>query len=347
MKRQKEYFRGCLLGGAIGDAMGYPIEFMKIEEIRNKYGKLGLTEIETNANGIAEITDDTQMTLFTAEGILRAASRSMEKGGVCHPPSVVYHAYLRWFDTQYGPGAINPELLNSWLYKIPELHVMRDPGHTCISALRSGLMGTLEKPTTNSKGCGGVMRTAPIGLSIYDHEFKIGCECAAITHGHPSGYIPAGILAQMVSRLIKGATLKNALDTSLTLAKTYEGCAESIDIIQKALNLAQSEITPVEAITELGEGWTGEEALAIAIYCSFKFPNDFRQAIIAAVNHSGDSDSTGAITGNILGAYLGVNAIPEEWLSVLELKEVIIQLADDLLKKYEASVEWHERYPGF
>lgn len=346
MKQTKEHFRGCLLGGAVGDAFGWPVEFLQLEEIKTRFGNAGIVTMQTNEHGVAEITDDTQMTLFTAEGILRALSRSMSRGGVCHVPSIVYRAYLRWFDTQYGPGAIDTDLLNSWLHKVPELHIMRGPGHACISALRSGIMGSLDHPVTNSKGCGGVMRMAPIGLFCYDQKFKIGCECAAITHGHPSGYIPAGILAQMIYSIVKGNSIENSIRRSIEMAQEYEGHEESVTIIQRAIELAQSDMATLAAIKQLGEGWVGEEALAIAIYCSIKFQHDFKQAIIVAVNHDGDSDSTGAITGNILGAYLGVSAIPEGWLASLELKDVIIDLADDLFKKYEDSLAWNERYPG-
>lgn len=63
-------------------------------------------------------------------------------------------------------------------------------------------------------------------------------------------------------------------------------------------------------IAQLGVGWVGEEALAISVYCALKYQDDFKEAVIAAVNRNGDSDSTGAITGNILGAYLGLSRIP-------------------------------------
>ncbi len=99
MKKDKDHFRGCLLGGAIGDALGWPVEFLSLSEIKKKYGEEGITGLVAGINGKAEITDDTQMTLFTAEGLLRAESRGRGKG-ICHPSSVVYYAYLRWLHTQ-------------------------------------------------------------------------------------------------------------------------------------------------------------------------------------------------------------------------------------------------------
>jgi len=97
------------------------------------------------------------------------------------------------------------------------------------------------------------------------------------------------------------------------------------------MELVGSELPDSVAIKILGEGWVGEEALAIAVYCSLRHRDDFRKAIIAAVNHSGDSDSTGAIAGNILGAYLGLSSIPEKWVKKLEIREAIVKIADEII----------------
>lgn len=98
MRRNKDHFRGCLIGGAIGDALGWPVEFLSKDEIKNHYGEAGITDLVIGSSGKAEITDDTQMTIFTAEGLLRANTRYSYKG-ICHGPSVVYRAYLRWLHT--------------------------------------------------------------------------------------------------------------------------------------------------------------------------------------------------------------------------------------------------------
>ncbi len=186
MKRDKDHFRGCLLGGAVGDALGWPVEFLRMNEIKKKYGEEGITDLVEGVNGKAQITDDTQMTLFTAEGILRAENRRREKGISC-PPTLVYHAYLRWLHTQgYPQNKDKNSIYDGWLIGIKELYASRAPGNTCLSALSSGSMGTIEQPINNSKGCGGVMRAAPVGLFYRKEEaFQIACECAALTHGHP------------------------------------------------------------------------------------------------------------------------------------------------------------------
>ena len=346
-KRDADYFRGCLLGGAIGDALGWPVEFMSRDSIKSRYGQRGITDLVCTNAEKAEITDDTQMTLFTAEGLLRAESRLVGKG-ICHVPSVVYNAYQRWLHTQgYEKKEEVKSIYDGWLIDIGELHVRRAPGNSCLSALSSTRQGTVGEPINNSKGCGGVMRVAPVGLYFQkESAFQMAVDCAALTHGHPSGYLSAGVLAFVIASVIEGAALEDAVLGGLAELKNHPGHEECSVILQRAIDLSKS-TDPEEAIGFLGEGWVGEEALAIAVYCSLKFKDDFKEALIAAVNHDGDSDSTGAITGNILGAYLGIGGIPKEWIEKVELADVICQIADDLLVRYREDREWLERYPGY
>lgn len=321
-KRDLDHFRGCLMGGAIGDAMGWPVEFLCYHEIQKKFGINGINELVLNSAGVAEITDDTQLTLFTAEGILRSE------------PNSVYYAYLRWLHTQ-GFAKFNDMdwIYDSYLSGIPELNQRRAPGNTCVSALLSRRLGTIDDPINNSKGCGGVMRIAPAGLYYpRDIAFEMAVDMAALTHGHPSGYLSAGTLSYLIATILEGYSLESALHESFKKLSFFTKHGECCRKLELACELSFQEIAPIDAIRLLGDGWVGEEALAISIYCSLHYQDNFRQAIIASVNHDGDSDSTGAITGNILGAYLGLTKIPETWVQKIELKKVIIQMADDLLK---------------
>lgn len=344
MQALTNVFRGCLIGGAIGDALGWPVEFFKLNEIKHNFGPQGISNFVKGRTNLVEITDDTQMTIFTAEGILRAENRGRNKG-VVNIPAVIHRSYLRWLETQ---GVNNDVEKDGWLYSIDGLHTRRAPGNTCLDALMSGKMGTIEKPINNSKGCGGVMRTAPIGL-VYKKEdaFKLGCEGAAITHGHPSGYLSAGALSYIIAAIIEGLDLQTAVEQALEECKHYPSSEECSKLIGKAITLAKSDSSDIQAIESLGEGWVGEEALAISIFCALKYQTDFEKAIITAVNHNGDSDSTGAITGNIVGAYLGITKIPQNWVREVELTEELTELADDLVKIYEDSEEWRKKYPGW
>ncbi len=353
MKKGQDHYRGCLLGGAAGDALGAAVEFLGIDAIREKFGEPGITELQCSESGYAEITDDTQMALFTAEGILRAISRGKERG-IWHPSTVIYYAYQRWLVTQgYSKYEEYDWIYNGWLLGVPGLHAQRAPGNTCLSALLSRKMGTIENPINNSKGCGGIMRVAPVALALkslnHDQEFifQTGAESAAITHGHPSGYLSAGVLSSIIASILDGLGLHEAVSNVLVILKNYHGHQECSDALLKAIEMADRGLEDFKAIKELGEGWVGEEALAIAVFCALKYSYDYRKAVTASVNHSGDSDSTGSITGNILGASLGLSSIPADWLDKLELREVITRAADDLLTGHRDDEVWWERYPGF
>ncbi len=347
-KRQPNHFTGCLLGGAVGDALGYPVEFDSYNEIQRKYGSV--TGYITGGSAPALISDDTQMTLFTAEGLLRAFCRGNQRGVMPLFTQIVHRAYLRWLHTQGGTpkgSCFNPPQYDSHLSKIGELHARRAPGNTCLSALSSGKMGTISEPINNSKGCGGVMRVAPVGLIMFpDQVFDTACEIAAITHGHPSGYLAAGTFAEIINRIISGLPLAEAISAALDILKTRPGHQECLDAVTEALTLAATEPPSVRNIERLGAGWVAEEALAISLYCALTAKSDFAAGVLLAVNHSGDSDSTGSITGNILGALLGQTAIPNPWLEQLELRHLIEETAIDLLQQYEDTDEWSQKYPG-
>lgn len=347
MKRSQEFYRGCLLGGAIGDALGAPVEFLEYEDITNKFGKGGIQDLLCSKSGKSEITDDTQMTLFTAEGILRSETRKYEKG-ICNPASVVYYAYQRWLSTQgYEKSKEQDWIYDGWLFGVKELHKRRAPGNSCLSALTNGKQGTIDEPINSSKGCGGVMRVAPVGL-FYPKEraFKMAADFASLTHGHPSGYLSAGVLAYIIASIIEGADIETSVKNSLDELSSYDNNEECYKALKEAIELSNSDIDPLDAINRLGEGWVGEEALAISVYCALKYRDSFKKALIIAVNHDGDSDSTGAITGNILGAYLGINGILKEWIEKVELKNEIYQIADDLFLGYEEGGNWCNKYPG-
>jgi ADP-ribosylglycohydrolase len=151
--------------------------------------------------------------------------------------------------------------------------------------------------------------------------------------------------------LLEAEALKIAKDC----LRTKPDNEETLLAIEMAESLAVQGMPHDEAIVKLGQGWVAEEALAISIYCALVARN-FKHGVLLAVNHDGDSDSTGSITGNLLGAIHGVNEIPTEWLTNLELRDVITELAEDLYRfidwkigAYFDSAEhkriW-DKYPG-
>ena len=345
--------RGSLVGGAAGDALGYAVEFLSLESIQEVFGQQGITEYRGPI-----FSDDTQMTLFTAAGITRWASDGRPSTSEKNVVDYVRDAYLDWLKTQDSSFTGNPG--TTWLLNVGGLHELRAPGNTCLFALRHGGQGTICDPLNNSKGCGGVMRLAPWGL--IDHRDKgtldssimpvqvirIGAEMAALTHGHPLGWIPAGILSfvvhectynlecwndtpkQALTDIVAYAIQQNSYGSTTWFPESPEDAAYMSKLLNTATELANNSKNDVENISKLGGGWVGEEALAIAVYSALRYPDDFSSAIIAAANHSGDSDSTAAIAGNIVGAMVGMEAIEEKWTKTLELLEVILMVAQQL-----------------
>ena len=374
---RRDKIRGCIYGGAVGDALGYPVEFWDEETIFAEYGTQGITAFRPDwKTGKALISDDTQMTLFTANGVIVGDTRGKMRGlAAVVPREYVARAYMDWLMTQENSfkAVSRQESLEdqrgcSWLLDVPELYNRRAPGRTCISALREGIGSSdyvLEK-RNDSKGCGGIMRVAPLAV-FYGAPHDIeqidleGAQLAAITHGHSLGYMPAAVLVHIINRIIyprrdAGMPLKDiileAADTAGRLFAGDEHLLELRDIINRAVDLAENgPEDDLANIHRLGEGWVAEETLGISLYCALRHQDDFSAGVTAAVNHNGDSDSTGAVTGNILGAINGYRALDKKWKEKLELSDIILEMADDLytgcpMSEYDSCRDpvWEEKY---
>ena len=349
--------RGCLLGGAIGDALGAGVEFDSLEAIRQAHGQDGVTDYVVAFGRRGAVTDDTQMTLFTAEGLIRAQVR--RDGGAWHPPTDIHRAYLRWAATQHDWGPDERRKDTGWLAREEWLYSRRAPGRACLTGLGDDIMGTLAKPKNpESKGCGTVMRSAPFGLLVgWEPQlvFQLAIECAAQTHGHPTGTLAAGAFAVIVHGLTRGEGLDAAVQRALGLLSAYPGHEETTDALQRALGAVRQGLPTATRVESLGEGWTAEEALAIGVYCAL-VAEDVRHGLLLAVNHSGDSDSTGSVCGNLLGVQHGETALPPAWVAEVEGRATILQLADDFAMEMTqapalhspngASPVWLDRYPS-
>jgi len=303
---------GCLIGGAVGDALGYQVEFDSWPQIEREWGPSGVTELRRN-----RVSDDTQMTLFTAEGLIEAAEGD--------EVASVRRAYLRWYDTQTKPM---PPMGARGLSAEPWLYMRRAPGNACLSGLAKGGERGVNP---DSKGCGTVMRSAPFGLLGRSpaEAYDLAHACSALTHGHPTAGAAAGALAMATAHLLAGESVHKAVShTMLHLRQTLDR-SETADALQRAFELAGNVAPAPNSCAPLGEGWIAEEALAIAVYCLLG-TEDVRTALVAAVSHGGDSDSTGAIAGNLLGAAYGYDALPAEWAARVEGHETMAALAAQL-----------------
>lgn len=388
-ERVRDCIRGSLIAGAAGDALGYPVEFMSRNAILAHYGNKGITQFELDCRGKALVSDDTQMTLFTANGMLMGLTRGYMRGIGGQPENYVDGAYIDWYYTQTGKlqdGTKRNDWHYTWLRDLPELAYRRAPGTTCMSACERLLQH--ERPMNNSKGCGGIMRVAPMGLldaayqvtngrGLYptSHLAEAGAKIARTTHLHPLGYLPAALMTLLISRVVPLAPeevkdsvfqiVEDGLDMMMTMeGNEHYGDKEYLrELTRRAVDLAKSDIPDADAIRQLGEGWTAEEAWAVSLYCALRHIDSMKDAIIAAVNHDGDSDSTGSITGNIMGAIYGYEAIIRERLfcpegkcfdDTIELHNIILALADDLytgciISEYDPietpeKKQWYARY---
>jgi ADP-ribosylglycohydrolase len=335
---------GCLYGGAVGDALGYIVEFDSISTIRKNYGTSGVSMRAISlVFPIWErclVSDDTQMTMFTAEGVLVAHQRWGDRLTSERVLDCIRDAYLDWYLTQQTSPSQVPvgHLGHSQL-----MRANRAPGMTCLSACKAGAIGTVERPLNDSMGCGGVMRVAPIGFlhpSDPAHSFTLGVKAAAMTHGHPMGYIPAGALSWLINRLAQGESMKAAVFELEEYLRGVENAGLMRTLILSAMKIAPiSEIAP-EHVEVLGGGWVGHECLAIAILAALADVPLERKFEIA-VNHSGDSDSTAAVLGNLIGAEVGHRALLEvpayrsmtSKMDVAPLLEPLVKDFSDLIQR--------------
>lgn len=384
-------YRGCLLGGAAGDALGYAIEFDREEAIAARYGSRGIRDYQLDERGLAPFSDDTQMTLYTANSLLcslavlsaqasggsqasvgtQPSGSAQASGGTqdsgdgptlmsptlapatlpspaalaAYAPAQMAQFYVEWMYTQVSPYPLAEP--KAWISSLPEFFASRAPGVTCMNACEA--MASGAKAVNNSKGCGGIMRMAPVGLINTCPSFsgvelqRLGAQLAELTHCHELGWMPAGVFAHIVSLLARdeASSVQEAATQALnTLPEAFPNAhylGQLQELLRYTLHLADSDIPDLEAIHALGEGWVAEEALAIGLLCSLRHEDDFAGAITSAVNHGGDSDSTGAIAGNIVGAHLGLAGIPQRYLEHLELRDTISKIADDLFTGPQAS----------
>lgn len=346
---------GCLLGGALGDACGAPVEFLEWTEIQQRFGDLGIQDLQPAYGRLGSVTDDTQMMLFTAEGLLRAYVGEHQDGAT-DTLNLVHHAYMRWLRTQNEQHNhdITGITIDGWLVQERRLWARRAPSMTCIKALKSAQqLG--EMANNDSKGCAGLVRVAP--CAFMPNPFACAVQFAQLTQGHPTGYLAAGLFADILARLwlTPELSLLTATSNSLDEHQDKAGIEETYWLLQKVLSLHNRGIEPTAQLieTQLGSGWMADETLAIGLWCALS-ATSFTDGIFKAVNHSGDSDGTGLITGHFLGLLLGPQTMPSEWLSHLELRSSIEQIASDLsltsdpanLNDSSLDAAFWQRYPS-
>lgn len=336
---------GCLLGGALGDALGYPVETSTLAQIRSDYGPSGLTDF-SQLQSPAHFSDDTQLTLYTVDGLVDALQWANE-GVVADEAACLWLSYLRWLRTQNAPmAATAPQPPRGWLDDQEVMRHRRSPGAACLSGLATGEMGTVGRPVNpESKGCGTVMRSAPFGLVPYlsaEMIYRFSINGAALTHGHPLALHSAAAFSLLIHNMVHdGVRPADAVTATLVHLRSISAPVQDlITALERAVTLSTGPLLAPEQLTaEFGAGKVAEEALSLAVYAALvtesdatAAPEHFRAAVAVALNHGGDSDSIASITGNLLGAYYGEDALPDPWIEALEGADVVRAMAAALLK---------------
>lgn len=342
--------RGTLLGSAIGDAFGAAVAGLPLDAIHAAHGPQGLTAPTT-----APVTAATQLTLFTADGLIRAHVR--RDTGAWHPPTDVHRAYRRWAATQHDWGPDERRADNGWLAAQEWLYARRGPDRACLTGFADDVLGTLAQPKNpTARNAAATTRSAPFGLLVgWDPALvlQLAVECAAQSHGHPAAYLSAGAFALVVHGLTRGESLDSAVQRALGQLGARPGHQPVTDALQRALAAVTQGAPGPAAVETLADG-DAEAALAAAVYCAL-VAEDVPHGLRLAVNHGGDSAATGALCGALLGALHGETALPGAWLAELEGRATLLELADDFALEMTqgpalhgpaaSSPGWLARYP--
>lgn len=336
------------MAGALGDSFGYLIELDDLASIRERFGDEGLLDLSQSSEPI-HFSDDTQLTLFTLDGLIEAIDWA-NQGIAADHIACLWLAYLRWLSSQ---GEVIPENApqppRRWLDQQQIMRHRRGPGKACLSSLLTGEMGTISKPIApDARGCGSVMRSAPFGLIRHlDPALgaRMSMNAAALTHGHPVALQASAGFSWLIHQLaVNRLPIPEALASMLDYLRELPAEPTLLVAVQNALQLAAEQpddgyLAGRELTQALGTGRVAEEALAMASYCALvteattNSPTaHYFAAIRLAANHDGDSDSVAAITGNMLGAHYGEDCLPAGWLQRSEAPELIYTMADKFLQ---------------
>lgn len=300
-----EQAQAILLGLALGDALGYPVEFLSLKSLYERYGTTGILEPPPPAY----YSDDTQMTLAVANALIEAGNKDIDS-----LMQAIGREFVRWMHSPQNNRA---------------------PGNTCLAGTRNFESGIpwRESGIPDSKGCGSAMRVAPIGY-FYQHDpiklKEVALASGLITHGHPAAQAASIAAAAMVKLALDGVHPNDWFRPVLDVAG---GISDDFDHAILRIGHVEGWTNKVAALRHIGQGWVGEEAVAMAFYCVRQFPDDYAAAVRLAANIEGDSDSVACIAGGISAARLGLNAIPEVWKNRCENHDLLLETGQKLAEK--------------
>jgi ADP-ribosylglycohydrolase len=298
-------FEATILGLAVGDALGYPVEFGSRAQIINFFGARGVEQF-SEAHGL--YSDDTQLSLAVAEALITVGTADVD-------------ALMREMARLFIAWSTSPE--NN-----------RAPGVTTLKGCARLAAGIdwREAGLPESKGAGSAMRVAPIGLVCWrdaGRAVELARASSLLTHRHDAAIEGAAAAALLVAMAMQKRTPQE-----MHRAVLEECGSRSADLARALAKIPDFlDSDPAIALSRdgLGLGWVAEEAVACALYCFWRSPEDYRATVVMAVNVDGDSDTIGCIAGGISGAFNGVQAIPEAWRTRVENADALRAIADRLL----------------
>jgi len=336
MEISPEIYKGCLLGMAVGDAMGAAVDNKTYRQICENYGPAGLLGYDL-VNGFVEITSYTQVALFASNGMLLSVAKGQTGNAACM--RYVAKALKEWARAQHLPG--DPELRLCWLCRIPQARQRRCMDPRTLDALTRDVLGSPKKPANQGAGPGTLTAAVPAGLFFHPDRMAfqeiglLGAQIVALTHGDPMAYLSGAVLAYLIAGIVQAPTcpmeeqILQAVE-AVTAQFPAPQAARLQMLIKDAVALShQPEIPNWQAMERL-ECQTAAQVLAGAVYAVLASNGDFDTAMIIGVNHSGKSAAVGAVTGALLGALLGESALPEFYLDCLDSAAVIREVATDL-----------------
>jgi ADP-ribosylglycohydrolase len=315
MAMDRSQFLGCIVGLAVGDALGYPAEFRTRAQLLRELGPEGITGflrlkdprfsrpfMTGPDHPPGTFTDDTQMTLAVAEALL-------SQGGAGREPLMqeMGRRFVEW-------------------HRSPDNN--RAPGATCGTGCENLARGVhwRKAGVAESKGCGSAMRVAPVGLFYEDLDEveSVARDSSLPTHGHPAALEASAAAALLVALALRGTPPERMYEEVM---RRCGGRSPDFDqCFSQVPGLLEQPPEKVLIKGVLGEGWVAEEAVASALYCFWRHPDDYRAAVLEALNTDGDSDSLATIAGSISGARLGLSAIPPEWVRDVERSEYLLDV---------------------
>ncbi|MCF0089423.1 hypothetical protein B0E37_04515 [Streptomyces sp. MH192] len=348
--------RGTLLGAAIGDALGTPLDGLSADRVREEHGERGPADLLVHHGRRGTVSHLTQLTLFTLDGLIRAQVR--RDTGAWHPPTDLHRAYRRWAATQHDWGPDERRTEDGWLAREEWLYARRAPTRACLLGLGDAVMGTPAAPKNPAAvGPEAVVRSAPFGLLVGWEPhlvMQIALECATQTHGHPTAYLAAGAYAVVVHALARGGDVDDGVQRALHLLSPRPGQEPVAEALQRALGAVRQGLPSAARVAELVDGGSAERVLSAAVYCAL-VGEDVRHGLRLAVSHGGPSGAAGALVGGMLGALYGETALPPAWLAELEGRATMLVLADDFAMEMTqgpslhtptaATPGWLARYP--